>query len=98
MKSLKAIDAKRNELERRSVWRSEGQLSRKRCAHMKAVVKNDGTTEDRPVLIRFVGDRVEIKKDGTKWSVLTNIGYSDREPNSRLYKECKRVFHVCGFL
>lgn len=43
------------------------------------------------------GERVEIKKDGTNWSVLTRIGYSDREPNSTLYKECKEYFTFVAF-
>ena len=92
-----AIDAKREELEK------EARMEKRRTTFAQAlrayetVVKNDGTREDRPVLIRFVGDRVEIKKDGTNWSVLTNIGYGDREPNSRLYKECKEYFTFVAF-
>ena len=92
-----AIDAKREELEK------EARMEKRRTTFAQAlrayetVVKNDGTREDRPVLIRFVGDRVEIKKDGTNWSVLTNIGYGDREPNSRLYKECKEYFAFVAF-
>lgn len=92
-----AIDAKREELEK------EARMEKRRTTFAQAlrayetVVKNDGTREDRPVLIRFVGDKVEIKKDGTNWSDLTRIGYSDREPNSTLYKECKEYFAFVAF-
>ena len=96
-KLKKAIDAKRNELEKEERMEKRRTTFAQALRAYETVVKNDGTTEDRPVLIRFVGDRVEIKKDGTNWSVLTNIGYSDREPNSRLYKECKEYFTFVAF-
>ena len=96
-KLKKAIDAKRNELEKEERMEKRRTTFAQALRAYETVVKNDGTTEDRPVLIRFVGDRVEIKKDGTNWSVLTNIGYSDREPNSRLYKECKEYFAFVAF-
>ncbi len=92
-----AIAEKRNRLEQ------EGRMEARRTTFAQAlrayqtVVKNDGTTEDGPVLIRFVSGRVEIKKDGTNWSVLTWIGYSDREPNSTLYEECKEYFAFVAF-
>ena len=98
VKELKdAIDAKREELEKAKRMENRRTTFAQALRAYETVVKNDGTTEDRPVLIRFVGDRVEIKKDGTNWSVLTNIGYSDREPNSRLYKECKEYFTFVAF-
>ena len=92
-----AIDAKREELEKEARMETRRTTFAQALRAYETVVKNDGTREDRPVLIRFVGDRVEIKKDGTNWSVLTNIGYSDREPNSRLYKECKEYFTFVAF-
>ena len=96
-KLKKAIDAKREELEALARMETRRTTFAQALRAYETVVKNDGTTEDRPVLIRFVGDRVEIKKDGTNWSVLTKIGYSDREPNSTLYKECKEYFTFVAF-
>lgn len=92
-----AIDAKHEKLQ--ALQRMEARrttFAQALRAH-ETVVKNDGTTEDRPVLIRFVNGRVEIKKDGTNWSVLTRIGYGDRKPNSRLYTECKEYFAFVAF-
>ena len=98
VKKLKdAIDAKRNELEKEERMKDRRTTFAQALRAYETVVKNDGTTEDRPVLIRFVRERVEIKKDGTNWSVLTRIGYSDREPNSTLYKECKEYFTFVAF-
>ena len=96
-KLKKAIDAKRNELEKEERMEKRRTTFAQALRAYETVAKDDGTTEDKPVLIRFVRDRVEIKKDGTNWSVLTNIGYSDREPNSRLYKECKEYFTFVAF-
>ena len=92
-----AIDAKRNALEKEKRMKDRRTTFAQVLRAYETVAKNDGTTEDRPVLIRFVRDRVEIKKDGTNWSVLTKIGYSDREPNSTLYKECKEYFAFVAF-
>ena len=92
-----AIDAKRNALEKEKRMKDRRTTFAQALRAYETVVKNDGTTEDRPVLIRFVGDKVEIKKDGTNWSVLTRIGYGDREPNSTLYKECKEYFTFVAF-
>ena len=92
-----AIDEKRNKLEKEERMKDRRTTFAQALRAYETVAKNDGTTEDRPVLIRFIRDRVEIKKDGTNWSVLTNIGYSDREPNSRLYKECKEYFTFVAF-
>ncbi len=92
-----AIDAKREELEKAKRMENRRTTFAQALRAYETVVKNDGTTEDRPVLIRFVRDRVENKKDGTNWSVLTRIGYSDREPNSTLYKECKEYFAFVAF-
>ena len=98
VKKLKdAIDAKRNELEKEERMKDRRTTFAQALRAYETVVKNDGTTEDRPVLIRFVRDKVEIKKDGTNWSVLTKIGYSDRKPNSKLYKECKEYFAFVAF-
>ena len=96
-KLKKAIDAKRNELEKEERMEKRRTTFAQALRAYETVAKDDGTTEDKPVLIRFVRDRVEIKKDGTNWSVLTNIGYGDREPNSRLYKECKEYFTFVAF-
>ena len=92
-----AIDAKRNELEKEERMEKRRTTFAQALRAYETVAKDDGTTEDKPVLIRFVRDRVEIKKDGTNWSVLTKIGYSDREPNSTLYKECKEYFAFVAF-
>ena len=92
-----AIDEKRNKLEKEERMKDRRTTFAQALRAYETVAKNDGTTEDRPVLIRFVRDRVEIKKDGTNWCVLTNIGYSDREPNSTLYKECKEYFTFVAF-
>ena len=96
-KLKKAIDAKRNALEKEERMKDRRTTFAQVLRAYETVVKNDGTTEDKPVLIRFVGDKVEIKKDGTNWSDLTRIGYSDREPNSTLYKECKEYFAFVAF-
>ena len=92
-----AIDAKRNKLEALKRMEERRTTFAQALRAYETVAKNDGTTEDRPVLIRFVNGRVEIKKDGTNWSVLTRIGYGDRKPNSRLYTECKEYFAFVAF-
>ena len=92
-----AINEKRNKLEKEKRMEERRTTFAQALRAYETVVKSDETTEDRPVLIRFVRDKVEIKKDGTNWSVLTKIGYSDRKPNSKLYKECKEYFAFVAF-